>query len=131
MAITASGVGSGLDIENIVSQLMTLERQPLVALQRKESEYKAQLSSYGRLKSAISSFKDAMGDLGDVEKFKVFSSTSSNEDVLTATTTSAAAGGIYGLDVTPTQVASNALRALGEMFAAIYVNPEVFKLLRG
>ena len=44
MAITASGVGSGLDIENIVSQLMTLERQPLVALQRKESEYKAQLS---------------------------------------------------------------------------------------
>lgn len=100
MAITASGVGSGLDIENIVSQLMTLERQPLVALQRKESDYQAQLSSYGRLKSAISSFKDAMGDLGDVEKFKVFSSTSSNEDVLTATTSSAAAGGIYGLDIT-------------------------------
>lgn len=40
-------------------------------------------------------------------------------------------GAFYGLDVTPTQVASNALRALGEMFAAIYVNPEVFKLLRG
>ena len=29
MAITAAGVGSGLDIENIVSQLMTIERQPI------------------------------------------------------------------------------------------------------
>ena len=45
MAITAAGVGSGLDIEGIVSQLMSLERQPLVALQKKTSDTKAQISS--------------------------------------------------------------------------------------
>lgn len=100
MAITAAGVGSGLDIESIVSQLMTLERQPLVALQRRESDTRAQISAYGTLKSAVSSFQDAMNDLSSLDKFRVFQSDSSDEDVMTASADSAAAGGIYSLDVT-------------------------------
>jgi flagellar hook-associated protein 2 len=100
MAITAAGVGSGLDIESIVSQLMTLERQPLVALQRRESDTRAQISSYGTLKSAISSFQDAMKDLSTLDAFRVFESESSDESVMTASADSEAAGGIYNLDVT-------------------------------
>jgi len=99
MAITAAGVGSGLDIESIVSQLMTLERQPLVNLQRQESATNTQLSAYGQIKSAISSFQDAMQELSTEDKFKIFTSTSSDEDVLTAETTSSAAAGIYNLTV--------------------------------
>ena len=63
MAITAAGVGSGLDIENIVSQLMSLERRPLVAIQTQVSVTQANISSYGTLKSAVSSFQDAMQEL--------------------------------------------------------------------
>jgi flagellar hook-associated protein 2 len=100
MAITASGIGSGLDIDTIVSQLMSLERQPLNALEDKESEFKAQLSAYGQLKSALSTFQDAMDELGSLDKFKVFTAASSNEDVLTATADSNAAAGLYSLDVT-------------------------------
>jgi flagellar hook-associated protein 2 len=100
MAITAAGVGSGLDIESIVSQLMTLERQPLVALQRRESDTRAQISSYGTLKSAISSFQDAMKDLSTLDAFRVFESESSDESVMTASADSEAAGGIYNLNVT-------------------------------
>jgi len=99
MAITAAGVGSGLDIESIVRQLMTLERQPLVAKQRQESATNAQLSSYGKIKSAISSFQDAMQELSTADKFKVFSATSSDEDVITAETSSQAAAGVYSLTV--------------------------------
>ena len=100
MAITAAGVGSGLDIESIVSQLMNLERQPLLALQRRESDTRAQISSYGTLKSAISSFQDAMKDLSTLDAFRVFQSDSSDEDVMTASADGDAAGGIYNLDVT-------------------------------
>jgi len=100
MAITAAGVGSGLDIETIVSQLMTLERQPLNKLRSQESATNAQLSAYGQVKSAISSFKDAMADLSSVDKFKIFTATSSDEEVMTAETTSSAAAGIYNLSVT-------------------------------
>ena len=84
MAITAAGVGSGIDIESIVSQLMTLERQPLVALQRRESDTRAQISAYGSLKSALSSFQTAMKGLSTLDAFKIFQSTSSNEGVMTA-----------------------------------------------
>jgi flagellar hook-associated protein 2 len=100
MAITASGIGSGLDIESIVSQLMTLERQPLVALQRRESDTRAQISSYGTLKSAVSAFQDAMKDLSTLDAFRVFQSESSDEAVMTASADGDAAGGIYNLDVT-------------------------------
>lgn len=100
MAITASGIGSGIDIESIVSQLMTLERQPLVALERRESDTRAQISSFGTLKSAISSFQDAMKELSTLGAFRKFQSSSSDEAVMTATADSEAAAGIYNLDVT-------------------------------
>ena len=100
MAITAAGVGSGIDVESIVSQLMALERQPLVALQRRESDTRAQVSAYGTLKSAISTFQDAMKDLSTLDAFRVFQSESSDETVMTASADSEAASGIYNLDVT-------------------------------
>ena len=99
MAITAAGAGSGLDIENIVSQLMTLERRPLVLLQGKTSDTQAQISSYGTLKSAISTFQDAMKDLSTRDAFRKFTSTSSDEDVTVATADADAAAGIYNVDV--------------------------------
>ena len=74
MAITAAGVGSGLDIETIVSQLMSMERQPLVALQRRESDTRAQISPTVSLKSAISSFQDAMKGLSSLDAFRIFQS---------------------------------------------------------
>jgi flagellar hook-associated protein 2 len=39
MAISAPGVGSGLDVTSIISQLMTLERRPLTLLDRQEASY--------------------------------------------------------------------------------------------
>ena len=52
-SITSTGVGSGLDVASIVSQLMAVERQPLVALDRKEAGYQAKLSAYGSLKGSL------------------------------------------------------------------------------
>lgn len=99
MAITAAGVGSGLDIENIISQLMRLERQPIVALQGKVSATRADISSFGTLKSAISSFQDKMQELSTLDAFRKFTSSSSDEEVLTASADADAAAGLYSIDV--------------------------------
>jgi flagellar hook-associated protein 2 len=99
MAITAAGVGSGLDIETIVSQLMSLERRPLAALQRRESDTQAQISAYGTLTSALSEFESAMADLSTLESFRVFQSDSSDDDVMTSSAGSDAAAGLYNVEV--------------------------------
>ena len=47
--ISSLGVGTGLDLESIVTGLMDLERQPLDRLESKQSIINAQLSAYGCL----------------------------------------------------------------------------------
>ena len=97
--ITAPGVGSGLDVNSIVNQLMALERRPLEALQRRQDQYEAQLSAYGQLKSALSGFQDAMEGLSSQDAFKVFSASTSNEDVLQVSAASSAPLGSYNVRV--------------------------------
>ncbi len=98
MAITATGLGSGLDIESIVSGLMALERRPLEVLSKRQSEIEFKISAFGQLKSAISKFQDSMSSLKSLSAFQVFSSTSSNEDVFTATASSNAVAGSYSIE---------------------------------
>jgi len=98
--ITAAGIGSGLDVENIVSQLVALERRPLETLESNASLIQAQISAYGTLKSKVAEFETAMNALGSADKFKLYSTSSSSDSVLTATADSSAAAGVYEVEVT-------------------------------
>ncbi len=100
MAITAAGVGSGLDINGIVTQLMSLERRPVYKLEDQVTKYESQLSAYGKIRSALSAFESAMEGLGSLDKFKAYAASSSDADVISATANSSAAAGIYNIDVT-------------------------------
>lgn len=99
MAITSAGVGSGLDIEGIVSQLMLLERKPLNRLETRKTQYQAQLSAYGQLKSAVSTFQTAMSKLDTISDFKLFKATSADESYYTATADSTASVGTFNVEV--------------------------------
>lgn len=97
--INAAGIGSGLDVNSIISQLMQVESLPLVSLQKKESQLQSQISAYGKLRSAMDSFKSAMDKLSTTEKFEQHSAASSNEDVLKASAGASASMGSYGVVV--------------------------------
>ena len=97
--ISATGVGSGLDIQSIVSELMAIERQPLERLQVRQGQLEAQISAYGLLSSALSGFQSAMDKLASVSALKLFNGTSSNPDVVTVTPTSSAELGSFGVEV--------------------------------
>jgi flagellar hook-associated protein 2 len=97
--ITAAGIGSGLDVESIVTQLVALERIPLDNLESDASLIQAQISAYGTLKSKVAEFESAMDALGSADKFKLFAASSSVESVLTANADSAAAAGTYEVNV--------------------------------
>jgi len=97
--LTAAGIGSGLDVDSIVTQLMALERRPLVALQEKKTDIDARISAYGNLKSALSTFQSAMKNLSTPAALKVFTATSGDDSVFTASATSTAAASTYQVEV--------------------------------
>lgn len=101
MGITAPGVGSNLDVNGIVSQLMAVERQPLALLDRRESDYKAKLSAYGTLKGALSAFQTAMQGLADPAKFQAVKASAGDASILTATanTDGKSVPGSYSVEV--------------------------------
>lgn len=108
-SLQAPGIGSGLDINGIVSQLMALERRPLEQLEQKESLLNAQISAFGQLKSKLSDFQAAMRNLANTDKFKLFSASSSDESVLGVSASSSAAKGVYSIDVS--RIAENHKKA--------------------
>lgn len=63
-ALSSPGIGSGLDVNTIVKQLVDAEREPFDNKSLKtEEKYTAQVSDLGKLKSAISDLNDALFDL--------------------------------------------------------------------
>ncbi|MDH5358620.1 MAG: flagellar filament capping protein FliD [Gammaproteobacteria bacterium] len=95
----APGIGSGLDVNSIVSQLMALERQPIDKLNKTQSLVNAQISAYGSLKSKVSDFQSAMASLSSLSSFQVFGATSGDDTLFTATADSTATAGSYAIDV--------------------------------
>lgn len=94
--------GVNLDVQGLVSQLMQVESAPLFRLQEKENEYESQLSAFGRLKSALSSFQTSMANLSSLDKFetyKVSMSESETDQSFTATVDSEAASGTFSIEV--------------------------------
>ncbi|MEW6513311.1 MAG: flagellar filament capping protein FliD [Pseudomonadota bacterium] len=98
-SITSAGLGSGLDINGIISSLMAVEAQPLTALATKEASYQSKLSAFGSLKGALSSLQTAAQTLKNASTFTAKSASSSDSTVLAASASSTAAAGSYSITV--------------------------------
>lgn len=86
MGLTSSvGLGSGLDIGALVSQLVAAERAgPSAAINRREARANAQLSALGSLKGAFAALQTALSGLSSSTLFDGRTVTSSATDRLTA-----------------------------------------------
>lgn len=99
MALSSPGIGSNLDVNSIVQQLMAVESQPLVALAKKEASYQAKLSAYGNLSSALTTFQTALAGLTNSSKFQSLNASSGDATVVTGTASSQATAGSYNVTV--------------------------------
>tara|TARA_R110001606_G_scaffold395213_1_gene567049 strand:- start:34451 stop:35830 length:1380 start_codon:yes stop_codon:yes gene_type:complete len=117
MAITANGIGSGIDVESLVTQLIAAEGEPATTrINKKEATWQADLSAYGSLKSALSSFQTAVKKLNDPADFLGRTSTSSNTEVFSATADKTAVPGKYNIEVI--QLAESAKSRSGNFTSA-------------
>ena len=97
--ITSAGIGSNLDVEGLVTQLMAIERQPLTKLATKEASYQAKLSAFGTLKSALSGFQTAARALSTPAQLSPLKSSVADTAVLGASGGAGAVAGNYDIEV--------------------------------
>lgn len=100
MALSSAGIGSNLDVNGIISQLMSVEQRPLTLLNTKEASYQAKLSGFGTLKGALSQFQTAVAALSDIGKFQGLKVTAADTTIATVSATAGATPGSYALEVT-------------------------------
>lgn len=94
--ISSAGLGSGLDINSLVSQLVQAERAPASGrLTTRETRVNSKLSAYGTLKSTIAEFQESLKKLKKVETFQNRSAKVSDDSLLKATGGSTATPGNY------------------------------------
>jgi flagellar hook-associated protein 2 len=116
--LSAPGLGSGLDVKSIVSQLMAVESRPLTVLATKEASYQAKLSAYGSLKSSLATFQSAAHVLATPAKFVAPKATVADPTVFSASAGSAAATGSYSVEVGLLAQAQK-LRSSGTAFSSL------------
>jgi flagellar hook-associated protein 2 len=98
--ITSTGIGSGIDIESIVTKLVAVEGQAQSRqLDTKQAALTAKLSSFGSFKSALDALKTTLQPLADLAKFQGRQVTVGDADFLSVTATSIAAPGSYSVEV--------------------------------
>lgn len=99
MAITATGIGSGLDIRGLVTQMMQLERQPIERLDKRKTELNNQISAFGQVKSAVAELQKALEALKNGDTFTAAKATVAQGAGFTATAKAGAVPGTYDISV--------------------------------
>jgi len=117
MSVGSLGVGSGMDLESLVKEMVSAQKDAKVRLyQDKINGYEAELSALGRVGSAIDSFKSIVETLGDDELFtgrdaKI--AQKEGEEVLSVSTDNTASNGSYAIDVNQLAKGSRVMSAPG------------------
>lgn len=105
MSISALGVGSGLDLESLVTTLVSAQRDAKNQIYTKRaSELGVEFSAIGEVKSSLEAFNKAVESLNDSTLFtgrtaNITQPTSDSGDLVSVSTDSTAASGNYDIKV--------------------------------
>ncbi len=98
-SISSAGLGSGLDVNTIVTKLVALESRPLTLLQNRSSDMSSRLSSFGRLQSYFSTIQDKANALTNPSLWSSTTASLSDSSALTVATGTGAGPGSYAIEV--------------------------------
>lgn len=98
--ISSAGIGSGLDVNSIVTQLLALERKPIQLLDAAKSKLDTQLSSYGKLQASLGAVRDAARALTDPSAWTPTTVSSSDAAAVGAISNGSSPPGNYAVEVT-------------------------------
>ncbi|NLQ18800.1 flagellar filament capping protein FliD [Marinomonas sp. M1K-6] len=117
MAVGSLGAGSGIDLESLVKQMVSAQKDVKVKLyQDKINGYEAEFSALGQVGSAIDNFKSSVQALNNDDLFtgrdaKI--AQKEGEEVVSITTDNTASNGSYAIDVNQLAKGSRIMSAQG------------------
>jgi flagellar hook-associated protein 2 len=122
-AISFGGLGNGLDFGQVVTELVNVQRQPIDALNQKKQNLQSKVSDYGLLGTKLLALQSAADTLRLSTSFDQNQATVSDDNILTATSTTTAGAGSYSIQVTQLaqahQITNKAAKAVGSTSTAI------------
>ncbi|MBV5296810.1 MAG: flagellar filament capping protein FliD [Rhodoferax sp.] len=98
-SISSVGIGSGLDVKSIVSQLVALEQKPLDKLKLAGTTVDTKISAFGEFKSMFSTLASAASSLNSLTTWNAVTATSSNTSAVTATALGGTAASNFSVEV--------------------------------
>ncbi len=98
-AITSLGIGSGVDTNAMLTQLVALERKPLDLMKTEASRLQTRISAFGRVQSLVANLQDAASALGASSLWSGTAAQSADERALGVVAQSTAAAGSYAVTV--------------------------------
>ncbi len=124
--MTSAGVGSGLNLEQIISSTLQAEYQPKAAkLNKTEDSLKVQLTGLGGIKSVLAKLQDVMKELGKTSLFENRTATTrqpSNAkeegDLISVSASNTATPGAFNVEVSQLAKGSRAVSSAGATFAS-------------
>lgn len=99
MASALAGLGSSMDINSLITQLMAVERAPIEKLATRAENYQSELSAYGSVKSVLGSLQSAAAALTAQATSRPATGASSDATVATVSAQAGAAKASYSLEV--------------------------------
>ncbi len=103
MGISASGLISGINVDDLVTQLMNLERRPITVLETRQTDYELKIASVLDIRTRLSLLKADLEVLNNSEKFNIktasVTKTSSGDELLTVSASTSAVAGSHSIKV--------------------------------
>jgi len=97
--ISSTGIGSGLDVNSIVTQLVALEKAPLKSLGVKAANVQAQISAFGKIQSQFAALTDVATRIAAPGVWSARNASSSNSNAATITAAASTSATSFRLDV--------------------------------
>lgn len=97
--LSSPGIGSGLDINGIVKQLMAVEQRPLASLDSKEAKQQTQLTAFGSLKGALSSFQSSLAALANPAKYTAIAASIADNTLANVSAAPTAGTGSHSIEI--------------------------------
>jgi flagellar hook-associated protein 2 len=97
--ITSLGIGTGTDLNAIVTQLVAVERAPLRQLQQQATKINTEISAFGKVQSLFSALQDASNKLNGAGLWNQSNAVSGSDSAVGVVGGASAAAGNYSVSV--------------------------------